>query len=221
MPLKTKENYLKNMYMIDEEKGVISLSALGKRLRVSIPTINSMAKRLHNDGFVIYEKYKPLKLTKKGKKEAALIIRRHRIAEMFLVKKMNFGWEEVHDIAEEMEHVESEILFERMNEILGSPAFDPHGSPIPDRNGNIVLDNYPRLSEMQEGDMVKLMALYDDNSEFLKFLNGKKLKLGAQISINKIESFDGSMTVSYKNESEVTLSREVCESLFVKLANEK
>lgn len=207
--------------MIDEEKGVISLSELGKRLRVSIPTVNSMAKRLHNDGFVIYEKYKPVKLTGKGKKEAALIIRKHRIAEMFLVEKLYFGWEEVHDIAEEMEHVESEILFERMNEILGSPTFDPHGSPIPDKNGHIVLDNYPRLSEMQEGDMVKLMALYDDNSEFLKFLNGKKLKLIAQISINKIESFDGSMTVSYKNESEVTLSREVCESLFVKLANEK
>jgi DtxR family Mn-dependent transcriptional regulator len=215
MPLKTKENYLKTMYMIDEEIGAISLSELGKRLGVSVPTVNSMAKRLHNEGWVVYEKYKPLKLTGRGRKEAALIIRRHRIAEMFLVEKMNFGWEEVHDIAEEMEHVGSEALFERMNEILGSPASDPHGSPIPDRNGNIFSNNYLKLSEMQEGDKVELKALHDDNNEFLKYLNGKKLSLGAKMTIDNIEPFDKTMTVSYGNESKVTLSKEVCERLFV------
>ena len=215
MPLKTKENYLKTMYLIGEEKGSISLSELGKRLGVSVPTVNSMAKRLHDEGWVVYEKYKPVKLTSRGKKEAALIIRRHRIAEMFLVEKMDFGWEEVHDIAEEMEHVGSESLFERMNEILGNPALDPHGSPIPDRNGNISSNKYLRLSEMQEGDQVELTALHDDNNEFLKYLNSKKLSLGAKMVIVYIEPFDKSMTVSYGDKSEVTLSKEVCEKLFV------
>ena len=215
MPLRTKENYLKTMYMIDKERGAISLSELGKRLGVSVPTVNSMVKRLHHEGWVVYEKYKPVKLTSLGKKEAALIIRRHRIVEMFLVEKMNFGWEEVHDIAEEMEHVDSEVLFERMNEILGNPAFDPHGSPIPDRNGNISSNKYLRLSEMQEGDKVGLKALYDDDNELLNYMNSKKLRLGVQITINHIEPFDKSLTVSYNSESAVTLSREVSERLFV------
>jgi DtxR family Mn-dependent transcriptional regulator len=221
MPLKAKENYLKTMYMIDEERGVISLSELGKRLGVSVPTVNSMAKRLHDDGWVIYEKYKPVRLTSQGKKEAALIIRRHRIVEMFLVEKMKFGWEEVHEIAEEMEHVDSEALFERMDEVLGRPAFDPHGSPIPDKNGNIASSHYLRLSETKEGDKVSLKALYDDNREFLNFLNSKKLALGVQITVGHIEPFDGSMTVTYNSESAVTLSREVCERLFVEPLNVK
>ncbi len=214
MPLRTKENYLKTMYVLDEEKGVISLSDLGKRLGVSIPTVNSMAKRLHDDGWVIYKKYQPVKLTEMGKKEAALIIRRHRIAEMFLVEKLHFGWEEVHDIAEEIEHINSEIFFNRMNELLGNPAFDPHGSPIPDKNGNISCDNYLKLSETEQGDELILKALTEDNNEFLKFLNSKKLRLGIKIVVNHVETFDKSMTISY-NESEVTLSREVCERLFV------
>ncbi len=214
MPLRTKENYLKTMYVLDEEKGVISLSDLGKRLGVSIPTVNSMAKRLHDDGWVIYKKYQPVELTEMGKKEAALIIRRHRIAEMFLVEKLHFGWEEVHDIAEEIEHINSEIFFNRMNELLGNPAFDPHGSPIPDKNGNISCDNYLKLSETEQGDELILKALTEDNNEFLKFLNSKKLRLGIKIVVNHVETFDKSMTISY-NESEVTLSREVCERLFV------
>ncbi len=207
--------------MIDKERGVISLSELGKRLGVSIPTTNSMAKRLHDEGWVFYEKYKPVRLTSQGKKEAALIIRKHRIVEMFLVEKMKFGWEKVHDIAEEMEHVDSEALFERMNEILGNPAFDPHGSPIPDKNGNIASCHYLRLSEMQEGDKVSLKALSDDNREFLNYLNSKKLALGVQITVDYIEPFDGSMTVTYKDESAVSLSREVCERLFVEPLNVK
>lgn len=218
MSQKTKENYLKAMYVIKEEKGVISLSDLGKRLAVSMPTVNSMAKRMHEEGLVVYEKYKPLRLTATGKKAAALIVRRHRIVEMFLVEKMQFGWEEVHDIAEEMEHVQSAALFERMTEMLGNPAFDPHGSPIPDENGKVSSYHHIRLSDTQKGDLVQLKALHDDDTKFLKFLNSKNLKLGVQISVDDVEDFDGSMTISYAENTGITLSHEVCERLFVEIS---
>ncbi len=218
MPLKTKENYLKTMYMIEEDMETIFLSELAKRLNVSIPTVNSMVKRLHAEGRVIYEKYKPLRLTNLGRKEAAFIIRKHRIVEMFLVDKLNFGWEEVHDIAEEMEHVHSEVLFERMDEMLGNPVSDPHGSPIPDKQGNVYPRHNSRLSEMKKGDKVKLCALLRSNRDFLVFLNDKKLELGTEITVTYVEPFDKSMTVSYSGQTEVTLSREVCDRLLVEFS---
>ncbi len=215
MPLIAKENYLKTMYLIEEESGSISLSELARRLNVSIPTTNSMVKRLQEEGLTIYEKYKPSKLTKKGKKEAALIVRKHRIAEMFLVEKLNFGWEEVHDIAEEMEHVQSETFFDRMYELLDAPAFSPHGSPIPDKNGVIVLPHYLKLSDAQQGDKLILKALQHDYNDLLSYLNSKELELGTHITVNKVEAFDNSMAVSYNDKTNVNLSQQVCEKLLV------
>lgn len=215
MTLKTKENYLKAMYMLAEEEGVISLSGLGRRLGVSTPTVNSMVKRFQLEGWVEYQKYKPIELTSQGKKEAALVIRRHRLVEMFLVEKMKFGWEEVHDIAEEMEHVEAEILFDRMNDMLGNPAFDPHGSPIPDKNGNVLSRPYLSLSEMKPGDQVVVKALRDDNKEFLDYLNSRHIRLGMEIFVEQIEVFDKSMTISFEKKTSLNLSKEVCGRLLV------
>lgn len=215
MPLKTKENYLKTMYLIAEDEGKISLSLLSKRMGVSTPTANSMVKRLQDEGWVIYEKYKPLRLTASGKKEAGLIIRKHRIAEMFLVKKLGFRWEEVHDIAEEMEHIHSEVLFDRMDEILGKPVIDPHGSPIPDKNGILILRNSLKLSETGAGNKVRLCALLHSNNDFLVYLNSKELGLGTEITIVHIEPFDLSMTVSYGRHRATILSKKVCDRLLV------
>lgn len=215
MTLKTKENYLKAMYMLAEEEGVISLSGLGKKLGVSTPTVNSMVKRFQKEGWVEYQKYKPIELTLQGKKEAALVIRRHRLVEMFLVEKMKFGWEEVHDIAEEMEHVEAEILFDRMNDILGNPAFDPHGSPIPDKDGNVLLRPYLSLSEMKQGDRVIVKALREDNKDFLDYLNSRHICLEMEMLVEQIEAFDKSMTISFEKEPKVNLSKEVCDRLLV------
>ena len=131
----TEENYLKALFTLTNAKGEASVNELSKHLDIKMPTVNSMMKRMADKGFVLYESYKPLKLTEKGKKEAALILRKHRLAEMYLVEKMGFGWEEVHDIAEQIEHLKSPIFFEKMDELLGYPKVDPHGSPIPDING--------------------------------------------------------------------------------------
>lgn len=128
----TEENYLKALYNLSNTQGEVNISELALSLKVSMPTANSMVKSLQKSDWVIYEKYKPVTLTPKGQKEAALIIRKHRLTEMFLVKKMGFGWEEVHEVAEQIEHIHAPKFFERMDEMLGYPTMDPHGSPIPD-----------------------------------------------------------------------------------------
>lgn len=221
MPSQTKENYLKAIFHLTKDQNHLSLTDLSKQLEVSIPTVNSMVKRLQENGWVIYEKYKPLMVTPEGKKAAALVIRKHRIAEMFLVEKMGFGWEEVHNIAEEMEHIHSEAFFDKMDDMLGHPKVDPHGSPIPDKNGKVILNHYQKLSEIPAGAVVRLCALNNDSNDFLHYLNDLKLELGSQMKILKIQPFDQSLTVSYDNEKAVMLSKEVSKRLMVEVVSEK
>uniref|UniRef100_UPI002657FE3A metal-dependent transcriptional regulator n=1 Tax=Ferruginibacter sp. TaxID=1940288 RepID=UPI002657FE3A len=130
----TEENYLKALFNMANETGEVNVAELSKRLEIKMPTVTSMMKKLSGKKLVHYESYKPLRLTDKGKKEAGLIIRKHRLTEMFLVDKMKLGWEDVHDIAEQIEHIQSRVFFEKMDELLGNPKLDPHGSPIPDKN---------------------------------------------------------------------------------------
>ena len=214
MPSPTEENYLKAIYNLADDTAEVSLSDLGNALGVSAPTANSMVKRLNDRGYVEYRKYKPLKLTDAGRNAAALIIRKHRLTEMYLVEQMGFGWEEVHDIAEQMEHVQSPVLFERMDELMGFPRIDPHGSPIPDKHGRVEFQEYHRLSEIPSGKRVRLRALTHSSDDFLVYLNSKRLKLGAEIEVIHREAFDRSLTVAYDGR-ETMLSHEVCERLLV------
>lgn len=217
MPTPAKENYLKALYHLHLKSPKISLTELGAELGVSKPTVNDMVKKMHQEDWVVYEKYKPIKLTAAGKRKAALIIRKHRLSEMFLSQVMGFGWEEVHDIAEEIEHLSSDKLFDRMDELLGFPTADPHGSPIPDKSGEVIRYNYKTLSEYREGDKIAIRALKDSSTEFLQFLNKRGLLLGTEVSINHIESFDKSMTVSYGIYEERTISISISNRLFVEL----
>ena len=162
-----------------------------------------------------YEKYKPLSLTAKGKQEALLVIRKHRLSEMYLKEKMGFGWEEVHEIAEQLEHIDSPVFFERMDELMGFPKIDPHGSPIPDKDGKIVQQVYKQLSNCKSGDHVRLVALAHDSSDFLTFLNNQELHLGTELEIKSIEIYDSSMVVNYKEHSLETLSKIICDGLLV------
>ena len=147
MATSTVENYLKALFNIANENGEVNISDLSNHLEVSKPTVNSMVKTLNQEGYVTYEKYKPLKLEDKGRKAGALIIRKHRLTEMFLVEQMGFGWEDVHEIAEQIEHIKSSAFFDRMDQIMDYPKVDPHGSPIPDKSGNIIQQNYKKLSD--------------------------------------------------------------------------
>jgi DtxR family transcriptional regulator, Mn-dependent transcriptional regulator len=215
----TEENYLKALWNIASAKGEATVNELSKQLEIKMPTVNSMMKRLAEKGLVIYESYKPLKLTEKGKKLAAIIIRKHRLTEMYLVEKMGFGWEEVHDIAEQVEHIQSPNFFDKMDELLGYPKVDPHGSPIPDKNGKIESEQYVRyikLSDCKEGDTVTFMAVSHSSDDLLKFLTSRELTLGARIKIKSVEAFDDSMTVSYAGRKSEMLSNKVCDKLLVR-----
>lgn len=221
MASQTEENYLKALFFIANKKGEVNISELSNVLKVSPPTANSMVKNLKSKQLVNYEKYKPLSLTAKGKREAARVIRKHRLTEMYLVEKMGFGWEEVHDIAEQIEHIDSPEFFERMDDLLGYPKFDPHGSPIPDKFGHMEEAPYTHLSHCQVGDEVKLTALAHSSSEFLRFLNSRDLILGTKIKINAVEPFDGSIVIKYKGHPTETLSRSVAEKLMVEHSSKK
>ena len=216
MTTQTKENYLKAIYYLSQKSDKISLSELSKEMEVSVPTANSMVKRLQEQDWVIYEKYKPLRITKKGENVATQIVRKHRLTEMFLAQFMGFGWEEVHDIAEEIEHIQVNKFFDRMDELLGFPTIDPHGSPIPDKNGVVTQKKYTPLSNIESGKRIRICALAKSSKDFLLFLNRKQIKLGVELDVVNIEPFDKSITVSY-NATVIVLSYEVCEKLLVEI----
>lgn len=211
----TEENYLKALFALSNGTDEVSVNELSKQLGIKMPTVTSMMKKLAEKKLVIYESYKPLRLTEKGRKEAGLIIRKHRLTEMFLVEVMGFGWEEVHEIAEQVEHVKSTEFFERMDKMLGYPKIDPHGSPIPDKNGKLEWKPCKKLSECKSGADVKLTGVLNSSAEFLKYLNSRDLKLGTKLKIKSVENFDGSMMVSFGKKGTEMLSQTVCNMLIV------
>ena len=215
MATTTEENYLKALFALSAQTGTVATSELSRSLGVSTPSVNSMVRKLAERGLVHYEKYRPLELTEAGRKAAALIIRKHRLTEMFLVDKMGFGWEEVHAIAEQIEHVESPAFFSRMDELMGYPTVDPHGSPIPAPDGSIATKPRRRLADCKIGETVTIQGLAHSSNEFLHFLNARSIGLQTRLTVEQVEAFDRSMVVSYRDKSEVSLSGKVTEQLLV------
>ena len=211
----TEENYLKAIFHLLDSENQVTVNELSKFLQIKMPSVNSMMKKFSDKNWVIYETYKPIKVTELGRKEAAIVVRKHRLTEMFLVEKMGFGWENVHEIAEQLEHVHSEDFFDKMDEILNFPKVDPHGEPIPDKDGIIITQNLKKLSECKVNDMVILTSVTISTDDFLNYLNQRNLALGAEILIKNIEKFDGSMQIEFSDRTEV-LSKMVCEKLLVK-----
>lgn len=211
----SEENYLKAIFHLINEENTVTINEISKLLDVKMPSVNNMMKKFADRNWVVYESYKPLKITDSGKKQAALIVRKHRLTEMFLVEKMNFGWENVHEIAEQLEHIHSETFFDKMDEILNYPKFDPHGEPIPDKEGNIIAQDLKKLSECSIGQKVIFTAVTITDDDFLTFLNIKNLELGKEIEILEIEKFDKSMTVMISDTSTI-LSKIVCDKILVK-----
>lgn len=174
-----------------------------------------MMKKFAEKNWVIYETYKPLTVTSSGMREAALVVRKHRLTEMFLVEKMNFGWENVHEIAEQLEHVHSQIFFDKMDEILNYPKYDPHGEPIPDKKGNIIAQDLLQLSNCEVGEKVIFTSVTLSDDAFLNYLTDKNVLLNTEILIIKIENFDKSMTVEINGVKEI-LSKKATEKILVK-----
>ena len=209
-----EENYLKAIFHLIDKDDTFTVNELSKMLNIKMPSVNSMMKKFSQKNWVIYESYKPIKVTALGKKEAAHVVRKHRLTEMFLVEKMGFGWEVVHEIAEQLEHIHSEIFFDKMDELLNYPKVDPHGEPIPDKQGNIIQQNLTKLSECKTGETVILSAVIDSSDEFLTYLNHRNLSLNSELKILEVEKFDQSMKIEFDGKTK-TLSKMVCDKILV------
>lgn len=210
-----EENYLKALFHLQDEEGEVGVNELSKALDVKMPTVNSMVKKLAEKSLLFYESYKPVRLTDKGKRVAASIIRKHRLTEMYLVERMGFAWDEVHEIAEQMEHIDSPKFFQKMDELLGFPSFDPHGSPIPKEDGSIESPDGKPLSHAAFNQQFKVVALLDSSEEYLKYLDKLGIQLGTIIKILDQESFDQSYSVRLNKTKVTTLSLKAAESMLV------
>jgi DtxR family Mn-dependent transcriptional regulator len=213
----SEENYLKAIFHLQQEAdGGISTSSISEKLDTKAASVTEMIKRLADKNLVDYQKYYGVQLTEAGRKQALLIIRKHRLWEYFLVKRLNFNWDEVHDIAEQLEHIKSAKLVEELDIFLGRPEYDPHGDPIPDADGNFPKYPKKRLSELKKGDKAICRGFNDSSSSFLQFLDKHKIGLDTQIQVVDIESFDESMSILVAKKS-ILLSKTATDNIYVKL----
>jgi len=212
----TEENYLKSIYSLEISSSKnVSTTMLAKKMKTKASSVTDMIKKLADKDFVDYEKYKGVSLTKSGNTIAVKIVRKHRLWEVFLVNKLDYNWDEVHEIAEQLEHIKSLSLTDRLDKYLEFPTNDPHGDPIPDKNGNIEHHKNVMLSSIQVGDSCVVIGVKDSSTSFLKFLDNSNIRLGSTIQINSIEDFDNSMNIESNNIS-FSISHQISKNLFVK-----
>lgn len=211
-----EENYIKAIYSLEtqSDKGV-STNMIAKKIQTKASSVTDMIKKLSEKQLVVYKKYQGVQLSKKGKKVAMLIVRKHRLWESFLVDKLNFSWDEVHVVAEQLEHIKSEKLIERLDRFLEYPSVDPHGDPIPDKDGNIQTRNKVKLSALKENEQSILLSVKDSSADFLKYLNKKKIAIGNTIKVLSVEPFDRSMQIEM-NSKQFIISENVADNLYLK-----
>ena len=180
----TEENYLKAIFKISEKEGApVSTNSISGKMSTSAASVSDMIKRLADKDLVLYEKWKGVRLTDSGRKIATNLIRKHRIWEVFLVDKLNFAWDEVHPLAEELEHIHSDKLINSLDEFLGFPKFDPHGDPIPNIDGKFTIRNQVSLLNLTKGDKGIVVGVKEHDTPFLQYLNQIKIKLGTKNDI--------------------------------------
>ena len=211
----SKEDHLKAIFHLQQEHGIVTTNALAASLGTRAASVTDMLKKLKEQKLVNYERYKGFKLNNEGKKAAVQIIRKHRLWEYFLVKKLQFGWDEVHDIAEELEHISSRKLIDRLDAFLGHPDTDPHGDPIPDSQGRFQMQRQVTLSELPLNKMVQVSGIASQTTEMLELLQYNHIGLGTRLEIRKKFPFDDSLEVKVRNRPPVTLSAQVAKNVLV------
>ncbi|MFI2741863.1 metal-dependent transcriptional regulator [Zhouia sp. PK063] len=212
----SEENYLKTIYHLktDDNKG-ISTNAIAEKIDAKASSVTDMLKKLAEKNLVRYKKYQGVKLTDEGKLYAAKIVRKHRLWEVFLVEKLNFTWDEVHVVAEELEHIQSEKLVEELDAFLDYPKIDPHGDPIPDKDGKIQVLSKVLLNSLQEHDKGIFVGVENSSPEFLQYLDKLQLALGHEVEVLGIEPFDQSMEIQLKGEK-ITVSSLTASNIYIK-----
>lgn len=211
----SKENYLKAIFHLQKSDGVVTTNDVAHELQTRPASVTDMLKKLKAQKLLLYEKYKGFKLSNEGRKVALQIIRKHRLWEYFLVEKLQFGWDEVHEIAEELEHISSKKLIDRLDEFLGFPKTDPHGDPIPDSQGRFTLVLQVDLLNLPVGKPGEVSGIGDQSAEMLELLRHKNIALGTKLEVKKRFAFDNSLELKIKNQPAVTISEHVAKNVFV------
>ncbi|RPA69087.1 metal-dependent transcriptional regulator [Cyclobacteriaceae bacterium YHN15] len=211
-----EENYLKAIYHISEagKKGV-STNDIAAAMQTKPASVSDMLRKLSNKKVIEYRKYYGVHITEEGKKYALQTIRKHRLWEVFLVEKLHFTWDEVHEVADELEHIKSAILIQRLDEYLGYPKFDPHGDPIPDEYGDVKARPRLPLSEIEINGTGQIVAVKDSSAAFLRYLDKVGAYIGARIKVLDKVEFDGSVEILVDNKKKIFMSREVAGNVLV------
>ena len=212
----SEENYLKAIYhLTNQTNSEVSTNAIAEMMETKASSVTDMLKKLAEKDLVIYKKYQGVSLTENGKLSAKMIVRKHRLWEVFLVEKLDFAWDEVHEIAEQLEHIKSEELINKLDDFLGNPTEDPHGDPIPDAQGKIVKSDKQLLCDLEINQIGICVGVKDSSADFLKYLDKQGIALGSKIEIIAKESFDLSTKIRI-NTVELMISNKIASNLFVK-----
>ena len=214
MNSQSEEDYLKALYHLEMDFDAVSTNSIADYLEMKPSSVTDMLKKLADKKFINYQKYKGTSLTKKGKLIALSIIRKHRLWETFLVEKLGFGWDQVHIIAEQLEHIKSEELIENLDNFLGNPKYDPHGDPIPNKDGEIEKMNQKLLVELKASQKGIITGVKKGTASLLNYLDKEKVKLGDSIKVIEILEFDGTYIVEI-NKRKLTFSEKICQNLLL------
>jgi DtxR family transcriptional regulator, Mn-dependent transcriptional regulator len=213
----TEENYLKIIFHLSSQKNglAVTTNEIAESLQNRAATVTDMMKKLAEKQYIDYKKYQGVTLTDMGRQIALKIIRKHRLWEVFLVDKLGFGWDEIHEIAEELEHIESVELTDRLEIFLGHPKFDPHGDPIPDKTGKMSNNDTMKLSEAPIKQKLRLMGVSEDSASFLQHLDRIQMGLGTRLEVLSVSGFDRSIEIGLDEQATIFISHDVAKNLLV------
>lgn len=213
----TEENYIKAIYHLSVDNKTVRTNAISEVMKTKPASVSDMLKKLSDKSYIHYEKYQGVSLTKKGKIEALQVVRKHRLWEVFLVEKLQFNWDEVHEIAEQLEHIQSKLLIERLDGFLGFPSSDPHGDPIPNAKGEIPVLKQVPLSEVEIGSNCKVLGMKEHSTAFLQYLDKLGLNIGTSLKVMDRIVFDASMELKVNDKKTTVVSYEVAKNILVSL----
>jgi len=210
-----EENYIKSIYHLQQNAESVTTNALADHIKTKPASVTDMLKKLQLKNLLNYNPYKGFRLSKEGNKAALNIIRRHRLWEYFLVNQLQFNWEEVHDVAEQLEHVISRKLVDKLDAFLGYPKFDPHGDPIPDSNGKINFQQQIPLVNLPLNTMAIITSVQNQSSDLLAFLSNRDMHIGTKVEVKQKLNFDNSLEVKIKNKQSFHVSEQVANAIQV------
>lgn len=222
MPTHSEENYLKAIWKLHEAgTESVSTNSIAAEVKTRAASVTDMLKKLADKKLIQYQKYQGVKLSSEGRRVALNIVRKHRLWEVFLVEKLDYRWDEVHEIAEQLEHIFSENLTDRLDKFLGFPKFDPHGDPIPDKTGKLADAASIALSTVKAGQHGVMTGVSEHSAVFLRYLDEHGIGLGAAISVEQIVAFDQSLKIKVNNKAAITISQHAAKNILVKSTKKK